>query len=232
MGRKKYYAEHSLYVYGSLAVVGGFLETFTYFHHAGVFSNAQTGNVVLMAVELAGGEFMQALMHLISIAAYVLGILLSAILIDHVRPPHRHCLVCLGEIIWLCLISLFPETWPHVVTYASVSLLCGLQYNIFTECHDTVLATTFCTNSLRQLTLNLYNGILSRDSAKLRKSGVYALIVLFFAAGAVGGALVVQTGLGNLSVFFCAAFLVPVFAVLLNRCIRAGKKPCMPEEGV
>lgn len=226
MGIRRFHAEQSLYVYGSLAVVGGFLETFTYFHHGGVFSNAQTGNVVLLAVELSGGEFLQALMHLCSILAYVLGILLSAVLIDFVKPPHRHCYVCLGEIVALCLIALIPESWPHAVTYASVSLLCGLQYNIFTECHDTTLATTFCTNSLRQLTLNLYNGFRSHDPDRLRKGGVYALIVLFFAAGAVGGAFAVQGGLGNFSVFLCAALLVPVFGALLVRCtkIRSGSR--------
>ena len=43
-----------------LAVVGGFLDTYTYFTRGGVFANAQTGNMVLLSIAAAQGKFLQA----------------------------------------------------------------------------------------------------------------------------------------------------------------------------
>ena len=40
-----------------LAVTGGFLDAYTYLTRGRVFANAQTGNLVLLAMNLAGGQF-------------------------------------------------------------------------------------------------------------------------------------------------------------------------------
>ena len=40
-----------------LAIVGGFLDAYTFVGRGGVFANAQTGNVVLMGIEAAKGEW-------------------------------------------------------------------------------------------------------------------------------------------------------------------------------
>ena len=39
-----------------LAVAGGFLDAYTYICRGHVFANAQTGNIVLLGVNLAAGE--------------------------------------------------------------------------------------------------------------------------------------------------------------------------------
>lgn len=48
-----------------LALSGGFQDAYTYFVRDGVFSNAQTGNVVLMSQHLMVGEWMQGLRYLL-----------------------------------------------------------------------------------------------------------------------------------------------------------------------
>ena len=40
-----------------LALTGGFLDAYTYITRGGVFANAQTGNIVLMGINLAKGDF-------------------------------------------------------------------------------------------------------------------------------------------------------------------------------
>ena len=39
-----------------LALAGGFLDAYTYIGRGGVFANAETGNIVLMGLELADGN--------------------------------------------------------------------------------------------------------------------------------------------------------------------------------
>ena len=51
-----------------LAVVGGFLDAYTYLLRGGVFANAQTGNIVLLGLNLAqmriGRVFYLSLIHI------------------------------------------------------------------------------------------------------------------------------------------------------------------------
>ena len=56
--RKDTLAHESLIVGIMLALSGGFLDTYTYTLRGGVFANAQTGNLVLMAVKLADFDFL------------------------------------------------------------------------------------------------------------------------------------------------------------------------------
>ena len=60
-----------------LALAGGFLDAYTYVCRGGVFANAETGNIVLMGIELADGNFKSALQYLIPITAFACGILAS-----------------------------------------------------------------------------------------------------------------------------------------------------------
>ena len=56
-----------------VAAIGGFLDAYTFIEHA-VFANAQTGNVVLFGVETASRHWHQAVLCLIPLAAFMLGV--------------------------------------------------------------------------------------------------------------------------------------------------------------
>ena len=56
------------------------MDAWVYLDHGHVFANAQTGNVVLMAIELAAGHLDRAWRHVPSLAAFIAGLLLSRLL--------------------------------------------------------------------------------------------------------------------------------------------------------
>ena len=58
-----------------LAAVGGYLDAYTYLVRGGVFANAQTGNIVLLGINLAEGSYLNALQYLFPIAAFSVGVL-------------------------------------------------------------------------------------------------------------------------------------------------------------
>ena len=62
-----------------LAVIGGFLDAYTYLTRGRVFANAQTGNLVLLAMNLAGGQFQKAQYYLIPILAFIAGVLIAEV---------------------------------------------------------------------------------------------------------------------------------------------------------
>ena len=222
---KKYPVEKSFYVFASFAAVGGFLEAYTYLLHGGVFCNAQTGNLVLLAMNLFAGNFAPAAHYAYSILAYLAGIFVSVILSKALKGTLSHVIVTAAEFAAFVALAFVPAGVSDWYTYVSVVFLCALQYNVFTECRGAALSTTFCTNNLRQATINLYRGAAEKDKQKLKKSGIYALVILFFALGAALGAFAAGR-LGNYSVLLCSAILLPVLILLIAR----GNRPS-PEGG-
>lgn len=55
----------------------GFLDSYTYLSRGGVFANAQTGNVILLALNLSERQWHQASGHLWPILAFLVGVVLA-----------------------------------------------------------------------------------------------------------------------------------------------------------
>ena len=66
-----------------LALSGGFMDAYSYLERGQVFANAQTGNMLLMGVNLAEGNFQTMLDYLFPVLAFALGIFLAEMV--HVR---------------------------------------------------------------------------------------------------------------------------------------------------
>ena len=70
MGEKCLQMSESFFLAAILAIVGGFLDAYSYLMRGHVFANAQTGNIVLFGVYLEKREFTQALYYLVPILAF------------------------------------------------------------------------------------------------------------------------------------------------------------------
>ena len=73
----KIQTSESLILSGLLALSGGFQDAYTYNVRDEVFSNAQTGNVVLMSQHIMSGDWSIALKYLLPIIAFAMGVLVS-----------------------------------------------------------------------------------------------------------------------------------------------------------
>lgn len=202
------------YVFAMFAVIGGFLEAFTFLLHGGVFCNAQTGNVVMLVIDFVQGDFSGGLRYLYSILAYVVGIILSTVIPMRFKKVNWPLVVTAIEIVVLVGIAFIPESASDWFTYVTVAFLCSVQYNTFTKLRGVALATTFCTNNIRQTVMHFVRGITDKDKSEYKKSAVYAFIVLCFAAGAALGVLAAGS-LGNYCILICAALIVPVLALFV-----------------
>ena len=60
-----------------LALAGGLLDAYTYLCRGGVFANAQTGNMVLLAIRAAEGNWRGAGHYLVPVAAFAAGVLVT-----------------------------------------------------------------------------------------------------------------------------------------------------------
>ena len=60
-----------------LAIAGGYLDVYTYICRGGVFANAQTGNIVLLGINVADKNWDKILFYMYPILAFMAGILIS-----------------------------------------------------------------------------------------------------------------------------------------------------------
>ena len=94
-----------------LALSGGFQDAYTYNARDEVFSNAQTGNVVLMSQHLMMGDFEIALRYLFPLIAFALGVLVAERISHRYKNAsriHWRQIVVLVEIVILFAVGFIP----------------------------------------------------------------------------------------------------------------------------
>ena len=192
-----------------LALTGGFLDAYTYITRGGVFANAQTGNIVLMGINLAKGDFERVIHYVVPILAFALGILLSEIIkatLKKSRHMHWRQIVVLAEIIILAVCGFIPSGKGNTFVNVMVSFVCSLQVETFRVINGNTVATTMCTGNL---------GIKKKDKKITLRSLTYYGINLFFALGAIAGAIATKF-LDVKSIFIASVLLVIPFIMMFK----------------
>lgn len=199
-----------------LALVGGFLEAYTFITRSGVFANCQTGNLVLLAMNLFKGNFSSILAYACPIIAFILGVFLTEkikyIFGFHPRIHWRQ-IVIIFEIISLLVAVLVPEGTCDIAVTTLISFMCSMQTDSFRKVDGNPYATTMCTGNLRSASQSLFDYFNTGDKAYRKKSIRYFLVVLVFMCGAVVG--VFLTNIFNTrAALFCCAILLIIFLMM------------------
>ncbi|MGW4567266.1 YoaK family protein [Streptomyces sp. NPDC004561] len=200
-----------------LAAVGGFLDAYTYVRHA-VFANLQSGNVLLFCVEATARHWHRAILLLIPIAAFGIGVLLvEALGVPRtkrlVRRPVR--LILTIQIALLAAIASLPADAPEQATTVTVSFVAALQFSTFTTLRDTPYTTLAESGNLQKGIVAAHQWLTAREPAAAHRAGRYALIIGAFAAGAATGAILTRL-IGTPAVAAAALLLATVLALLIR----------------
>lgn len=213
------------HIYSLMMLVGGYLGAFTYSIRGGVFCNAQTGNFVLLAMALGNGEWLRALYFLIPISAYCLGAFVSeAAEGRRLRRIRWETALVLFEMVVVFFLGALPEHAPVQITQILINFICSMQYNTFRQARGIPMATTFCTNHIRQVGVSLYHVLAypREGGMHLQRSLVHLGMLGAFVAGGVCSAYLCRFCLGK-SLWFTEIPLGIVLADLLNADLRKEK---------
>ena len=214
---KLFPVEETIFIGVPLALVGGFLDAYSYLLKGGVFANAETGNIVLMGIQLMKGDFLYALYYLFPICAFFLGgIVVEAIKekvpkVTFLRWMH---LVLIIEIISLMIIGFLPRSVPYAVSNITISFVCSLQICTFRTITGAPYATTMCTGNLRSCSEYFYRYCREKDHAAGRKALRYFTVILTFCLGALVGAALASLW-AERSIWVCCGMLFLVLLVIL-----------------
>ncbi|MFM0433773.1 YoaK family protein [Paraburkholderia aspalathi] len=205
-----------------LTLSGGFLDAFTFLGHGKVFANSMTGNIVLLAVNLAAGDWHQASRHVPPLVGFACGILAAHLLQlmspRWVRRPAIAALIF--EIVFLAVAALkgLPEFW----LIPGISFVATLQTMFFVRSGTVTYTSVMTTGNLRRCAQLFFESTIPRwDSARLRDAAMLGAISLSFALGAMVGGLATQhlhdTALCAPAVFLLVALLDICRRIFTNR---------------
>lgn len=202
-----------------LALSGGLQDAYTYNTREGVFSNAQTGNVVLMSQSLMSGEWMTMLHYLIPVIAFTLGVLVTEQIqyrYKYAKRIHWRQTILLIEVLILFIIGFIPEEY-NIAATVLVSFTCAMQVQGFRKVGGYAYASTMCIGNLRSGVDALSVYMRERKLDQLRKCGHYFAIILMFALGAgVGGVLSVTYGISVIWIC-CILLMLSYFLMSLEK---------------
>ena len=127
MEEKRLQMSESFFLTAILAIVGGFLDAYSYLMRGHVFANAQTGNIVLFGVYLEKRNFTQAIYYLVPILAFAVGVILVEIVKHFYKEEHKihwrqRIVACCGKCInLLCMLNagrdIPKSSWTSICKY-------------------------------------------------------------------------------------------------------------------
>ena len=198
-----------------LALSGGFQDAYTYNVRNEVFSNAQTGNVVLMSQHLMAGEWMNGLRYLLPVLSFAIGVWVA----EKIQGKYRYSKklhwrqgILLLEILLLFIVGFVPRELDMLAT-TLVSFACAMQVQSFRKVHGYSYASTMCIGNLRSGTAAISAYFREHKTDDIRKAFYYFGIILLFAVGAgLGGNLSIHYGIRM--IWVCCGFLLISFLLM------------------
>lgn len=201
-----------------MALVGGFLDAYTFVSRDGVFANAQTGNFVLLGVEMAQRQYKQAFLHIPPILAFILGAAVAETFKlwrgrRLFQAPGRA--VLLLEMLLLLIVGFMPAEIPNMIITIVIAFVASIQFSTFRKLSKWNYNTTTITGNLLTTTKAAYSAIFVHDQEGAADQAIRFIIVLFsFLVGALVGTI--STSYFETKAIWIAAGILVVVIILFT----------------
>lgn len=175
-----------------LTLCGGFMDAYTYIARGGVFANAQTGNVVLLGVDLSESRWHAASQHLWPILAFVAGVAFASYIKSERahrwdQNPVRWAIAVQATVLFI--VGFVPDSVPNAFATIPIAFVAAMQIGLFRQVGDLAYLAIATSGNLMRLTEAGYSAFVDRQDDKRFAARVYGAIVAAFVTGAVTGAV-------------------------------------------
>lgn len=213
---KQYQMSEALPVGLCLALSGGMLDAYSYLQRGQVFATAETGNIVLLSINLSMANWSQALHYLLPVLAFFAGVLSTELLRRRLDRNgswlHWRQYLLLMECLAVVVVSLLPQSMNPLANII-ISFASAIQVDSFRSFNGCGCATTMCTGNLRSGTEHLYHWLFHRQGTALDKAKVYYGLILAFITGALICGLLSGFG-GRQTVLIACIPMLTAFAMM------------------
>lgn len=171
--------------------VSGFINAYTYTTQGGSFAGVQSGNLLLLAINLTRGSFDKLLTYIIPILFFCLGQGLSYGLRQYARYKgyQWHIFVSGILIVLLLIIASLSPLLPSYFTLAGLALFASIKVDTFKRVRDMTYASVMMTGNIRNMAHHFVKGCCEKDKTLLKHAFYTMLVVVACFLGAVVGTL-------------------------------------------
>lgn len=189
-----------------LAIIGGFMDVYSYKARGKVFANAQTGNILLCGIYISEGNFTKSIQYFLPVFAFTLGIILSNILYQkNIKKLHWRQISVFIECIILIIVAFIPLKLNFLAN-ALTSFACGTQVESFRKIHGKAISTTMCIGNLRNATQSICQYFKLKKTEDLMCSLLYFGTIFCFVLGAIIGNIFIKA-FNQYAILFNSLFL-------------------------
>lgn len=89
------------------------------------------------------------------------------------------------EMLLVVALGFLPESAPYQISQVTINFICSMQYNTFRIAQGVPMATTFCTNHLRQAGIACCKALRIKESQYVKRSLCHLGMIGTFVLGAV-----------------------------------------------
>lgn len=189
------------------------MDSYSYLLRGHVFANAQTGNIVMMGINIAEGKFFNALSYFLPITVFAIGVMVSDLIrVKCSRWLHWRQISMLIQSLLLLFVAFVPFEYNFIAN-SIISFVCAVQAESFRKIRGNSIATTMCTGNLRSASQHLCAYFVGNGESSIRDSLLYFLIIGFFILGAIIQRFV-GMHIGKESILVCAVLHFIVFMAM------------------
>lgn len=194
-----------------ITFVGGYMNAYTYITRNKILANMHTANMSKFGINIALGQYNEALRFFLPILACILGaafsqFIKSLLLKNNYKDDWRKAALILESLAFFC-IGLIPTYVSDFLVANLVSFLMGYQLCLFRECLGVAFNTTISTGNLRNVGQLLYNTIDKKTISSLKKFLIFTILTFSFAAGTIPGTLI-SMAINTKAVWVCTIILL------------------------
>lgn len=203
-----------------ITLSGGLMDAYSFLLRGHVFSNAQTGNLLLLGVNLSTGNWIECIDYILPIICFSFGIGLAQIIRLHWGPTKIHWRqVCLAiEVALLIVVSMIPLS-VNLAATTLLSLACGIQVQAFRKVHGFGVATTMCIGNLRsgmQEWVSVLHAETPAGRSKHREAALvfHGTVVVFVIGAIIGNHFLPHLGVHT--IWISVALLVCAMCIMIH----------------
>lgn len=206
-----------------ISLSAGLMDVYSFLFRGGVYANAQTGNFILLGVNLFRGNFSETVRYIFPIVFFGAGIALAFVIyqIQRIDEKKTFFFTLIFEALALSAVSFIPTSY-NLIANSLISFVCGVQLEMFQKIINTSIATTMCIGNFRLFIQNGLEYLYGKNKESIKKSLLYISVISVFVLGAVLGSFLIEYAsefaiVGSSAVLLVAAV---IFLCTRKKCIN------------
>ncbi|MFC6323787.1 YoaK family protein [Companilactobacillus baiquanensis] len=202
-----------------MAMTSGGIDAYSYLTHGHVFASMQTGNLILLGVNIIDGKFSVILNYLLPILTYCLADAITKWFQFHFPNESRidrQSLILTFEMLVFLIVAIIGDIVPLNITILMISFAISAQFVEFSSLHGMPVNTLMMSGNIKKVGMLTVDGIVNKKPKSIRRAQRSLLLILAFFVGIIVSAAAVRILDRQAILFEVLILLIALIVIHLN----------------